>query len=419
MFLAPMLCLSIALPALEDDAAPKIEKLLAASKEALAERRAQIQAVLPPAIEGLNHAPGSGEVRLARTSLLQLGAAVIPDLLPYLDPKGGSSPFLGSNVADLIGRLATPSTLPQLVEIIETGTPTAAQNALLALKPHAKAEHVPAITALLEKTKSWKTEIEALTVLREIGDPAATSAVIAKLEHDRPDVREAAVNALIVFDDSEGIKALKERLSKETHAETFEALARFFVDRDEPTLGPQLLSRARNGLASPDHRVAMIRMLGKLGWEGAVQPLEQLASSEGENFRVREEAAYAAYRLGNRSGAAAIIRRWEEEIKNRPQSWGNWRGLANVYKNLGQEKSAIENYTKAIKFKTLRNRDADVSDLGLEIARCYSLLDRTREAAQCFKKFKIPLTTEVQNDPELENLRGTRHWEDLLRYKDD
>ncbi len=416
---APLLLIGLMLPSgplLDEDGAPKIEKLLAASREALAEREARVLAMLPPAIEGLNHPPSSGEARLAADSVRQLGAAVIPHLLPYLEPPDGAGPFLATNVANLIGELATPSILPELLSRIQGKNLTIAHNALVALSPHATPAHSEAIASLLER-KAANTQTLALEVLTRIGDPRITPKVIPLLESERNELRGAAVQALIAFEDEKGIEALRERIVKEDHALIFEGLATFFADRNEPKLPPQVLARARNRLLSSNHRIKMIQLLAQMKYENAVQPLEVLASSEGENFGVREEAAYAAYQMGSTTGAKAILDRWEEAIRDRPTSWQNWRGIARVYKNLGKEKSAIDSLTKAIKYKTVRTRDADVSDLGLEMARCYSRMEKTRESYLCFKKYKIPLTDEVMNDPELAKLRETKHWEDLIRYR--
>ena len=206
------------------------------------------------------------------------------------------------------------TTVPYVIEVLKKKdinfeSRTLACNLLGDLKAK---EAVPALVKTL-KDKSYTVRIAACQALGKIADPAAVKPLLGMFGDTQPRVAEAAIYALIAFDNN----AIPPKVAKllENKAEYVQlAAVTLLNDKLDPKTAGAIRKAFRED-SSSGVRLLAARALGGLKDRSALDILTKAVTGD-DTPGVREECAIALGKIGDRKAIPALMEALKDNYKD-------------------------------------------------------------------------------------------------------
>jgi HEAT repeat protein len=226
-----------------------------------------------------------------------------PDL-KAAEARGDDEAAARAQRARALGRSSDPAAPERLAQLLSDPSPEVRAEAAIALGTRGDIRATEPLCALLADDDA-KTRVRAASALGAIGTPA-TPDVIRAVRDGRPDVQEAAAQALGAIGDTTATAALIQVLSESDYVavrvQSLGALGQIGGAASEQA--------AAAALADEDAgvRLAAVEALSDIGTPDAAAALKAALQDRDEN--VRSRAAGALRDLGERRGSGD--RRWRK-----------------------------------------------------------------------------------------------------------
>jgi hypothetical protein len=409
-----------------DDQRESLEDLLRRLREKRAGAEAGLTAKIDhllATLDTLGPRPRPDAWHPIQTGLTDLGPEAAPLLVAHLDP--GSAPSASDRLrahimAKVLALLPTPATTEPLLYLAENGSPQGRVLALGALGTTTETKRVTgSVTALYHSTKD-PVRTAALTTLATIGGPENEEL----LKNCLAGSERAVVSEALVALAASGNEAVEPRvflLVRPPHRAAAEHVREIIAYyRAVPHLArgnriTELVGLAADVDLSSSLRVALLEALPDFepkldsNLKKALAPLCESAVGS-----VREAALVCRTLLGDKRAGRELLEPYKKQVD---RNQGESRPLlerAEVNSRIKEYGEAVKDYKKALLCNDFYRRDS--GETKVELARCYCLMGRLKDASKWLSDASISLKrlAGLEQDPDFATLRDHRLYGNLL-----
>lgn len=393
--------------------------------------REALLARLVPTVEALLESvrSSSGRPGDARVSeLAALGSEATPLLIPYLDPgrldpdrldPGRLDPDKEPDeaqvrVADYAARaLARMDPAPvtgELLTMLAHGSPAARIRAAAVLA------HVPrskAVTAALRSCydeSGGELQAACLQALLAHGDERTTALLDGVLRSDRPALIDTALEAVTITRSEASAGAVRALLASPRALRHAAGILAYYLAMPQLADGGVIddLARLTTGVGPGEVKLAVLAALPRLNprLSSLKRRLEPLTESRDRDLR--EGALIALAAMGDRGARRKVLEPYDDLV-DRNQNWSQaYSRRATVLLRVGEYDDAIRDFKDALRLAAddpTPDRESHVN-----LARCYALSGKPREAADWLRRAPISLEDlrALADDPDFASVRDSR-----------
>lgn len=371
-----------------------LEQLLA---EVRAERDRSLASLLPAVekvveeLEDLSRIKRNREAPRKRRALMDLGPAVAPLLVQFIDPGESAIEkhrFRAQEVARVLRDIGSPAVVDQLLEKAHAGTRLGRIHALDVLaKSVGDPRVVPSVIGIYEDDKvDEDVRHAALRTLAQLGGPQADTLVTAAIDSSDVDLAGLALEALAAARNEGAADKILEVMLGSRAPKVAPALLQYY------RAVPSLITDAR-------HIEGLVRlsMHDTITSKNAVRVLEFLRTSdaklptglkreleplrEHENIDVREAALLFLARAKDRSARRELMRDYDDRVKQGRNLLAAYEDRADVLYKIADYNSAVKDWKQVLKIQAERRSNTNRAEPFVGISRCLARLDRFKEAA--------------------------------------
>lgn len=427
----------------QDGGAPtrSLEELLDEARRARARAEAELQPVVAEIMDGLDASVArraTSRTNAAKQKLMQLGAAALPLVVPYLDPGASTEngPRLRAQIAaEVLHERPSIGVTGALLEEAATGTTAARRGALFALRTTPEPRRVlPSVVAIVrsaEKSTGEEGEesirtavlVSCYRTIAALGQPGSTAFLSEEIASGNPDRQRLAIGAL-EFGPTDAVVGQVTELLRSNAAAGLAAPIIGFLGRRDALLEQEDLAEAfidlglRPGLSAED-RIGVFDLVRITDADMPTAAKRKLEKDYGDasSSDLRRAALLLLARNKDRSAKRELLEPFEEQIA------AGGRMVAIAYRNraelnhaIGDWSAAVKDWRSAMKASKAQRLRSDEGREQVGIAKSLARMKKYREAAEYLKDSPLTLRElqELGRDRDFREMRGTK-WGQVFR----